>query len=156
MDEVRSLILAYLESHNTVTLGTCHENQPWSATVFYASNELTIYFFSDPKTRHAQNIAVNPRVAATIQEDYHDWRKIKGLQMEGEVFAINSMFEKAKAMTVYARKYPEVIKVFTSPQSGALYKAFLKVQFYSFAPETIYYIDNERSFGKREEYRVGN
>ena len=156
MDDVRSFILAYLESHHTITLATCQENQPWAATVFYASTDLTIYFFSDPKTRHAQNIAANPRVAATIQEDYHDWRKIKGLQMEGEVLPVASVFEKARAMTAYARKYPDVIKVFTNPQSGALYKAFLKVRFYSFSPETIYYIDNERSFGKREEYRVGH
>jgi hypothetical protein len=64
--------------------------------------------------------------------------------------------EKAKAMAVYGRKYPEVIKVFTSPASGGLYRAFLKVQFYRLTPEIVYYIDNERSFGKREEYRVGH
>ena len=38
-------------------------------------------------------------------------------------------------MAVYARKYPEVIKLFTDPTSGVFYKAFLKVKFYCVAPE---------------------
>jgi len=90
----------------------------------------------------------------TIQEDYEDWRKIKGIQLEGTVTLVDSLGEKAKAMAAYARKYPEIIKLFTNPTSGGLYKAFLKVRFYCVVPERIFYIDNEQGFGKREELVV--
>ncbi len=150
-DELKRQILSYMESHNTMTLSTCQEDIPWAATVFYASAGLRLYFFSAPDSRHCENLSANPRVAVTIQEDYRDWRKIKGIQLEGKVVLVDSVVEKGKAMAIYARKYPEVIKVFTEPGSGVLYKAFLKVKFYCVIPEKLFYIDNEQGFGKRQE-----
>ena len=153
-DELKRQILSYMEGHNTMTLGTCQGDVPWAATVFYASDGLRLYFFSAPDSRHCQNLAANPRVAVTIQEDYHDWREIKGIQLEGEVVAVDSVLEKGKAMAVYARKYPEVMKIFTNPASGLFYQAFLKVKFYCVVPERLFYIDNEQGFGKRQELIV--
>ena len=150
-DALKQQVLSYLETHNTMTLGTCSGDVPWAATVFYASDDLHLYFFSVPDSRHCQNLAANPRVAVTVQEDYHDWRKIKGIQLEGTVILVDSMIEKAKAMAIYARKYPEVIKLFTNPASGLFYKAFLKVKFYCVIPEKVFFIDNEQGFGKRQE-----
>lgn len=151
-EELKQQILSYMESHNTMTLGTCSGDVPWAATVFYASDGLRLYFFSSPDSRHCQNLAVNPRVAVTIQEDYRDWRKIKGIQLEGKVVEVDTLWEKGKAMAVYTRKYPEVMKIFTNPASGILFKAFQKVKFYCVVPEKVFYIDNEQfGFGKREE-----
>jgi uncharacterized protein YhbP (UPF0306 family) len=150
-EELKRQILQYLESHNTMTLATCADEVPWAATVFYASDDLSLYFFSAPDSRHCQNLAVNARVAVTIQEDYKDWRQIKGVQLEGEVTLVDSVIEKAKALAVYARKYPDIIKLFTDPSSGAFYKAFLKVKFYRITPEHAFFIDNAQGFGKRRE-----
>jgi uncharacterized protein len=153
-DPLKQQILDYLETHNTMTLATCSGDVPWAATVFYASNDLRLYFFSVPDSRHCQNLAANPRVAVTIQEDYRDWRKIKGIQLEGVVTAVDGLAEKAKAMAVYARKYPEIIKLFTNPASGLFYQAFLKVKFYCIIPEQLFFIDNEQGFGKRQELAI--
>jgi uncharacterized protein len=153
-DELKQQVLKYLETHNTMTLGTCSDDVPWAATVFYASDDFRLYFFSVPDSRHCQNLAANPRVAVTVQEDYHDWQKIKGIQLEGTAILVDSIIEKAKAMTVYARKYPEVIKLFTNPASGLFHKAFLKVKFYCVVPEKLFFIDNEQGFGKRQELAI--
>jgi hypothetical protein len=150
-DLLKQQVLSYLETHNTMTLGTCSGDVPWAATVFYASDDLRLYFFSVPDSRHCQNLAANPRVAVTVQEDYHDWQKIKGIQLEGTAILVDSIAEKAKAMAVYARKYPEVIRLFTNPASGLFYKAFLKVKFYCVVPQKLFFIDNEEGFGKRQE-----
>jgi uncharacterized protein YhbP (UPF0306 family) len=153
-DELKRQILDYMEAHNTMTLATCRGDVPWGATVFYASDGLRLYFFSAPDSRHCQNLAANARVAVTIQEDYRDWRKIKGIQLEGRVAAVDSLIEKGKAMAAYARKYPDVMKIFDNPTSGALYQAFLKVRFYCVAPEKVFFIDNEKGFGKRQEMAI--
>ena len=153
-DELRQQVLNYLETHNTMTLGTCSGDMPWAATVFYASDDLRLYFFSVPDSRHCQNLAANSRVAVTVQEDYHDWQRIKGIQLEGTAVLVDSMIEKAKAMAVYARKYPEVIKLFTNPASGVFHKAFLKVKFYCVVPQKLFFIDNEQGFGKRQELAI--
>jgi len=153
-DELRQQVLNYLETHNTMTLGTCSGDMPWAATVFYASDDLRLYFFSVPDSRHCQNLAANSRVAVTVQEDYHDWQRIKGIQLEGTAVLVDSIIEKAKAMAVYARKYPEVIKLFTNPASGVFHKAFLKVKFYCVVPQKLFFIDNEQGFGKRQELAI--
>jgi uncharacterized protein YhbP (UPF0306 family) len=150
-EELKQQILNYIASHNTMTLSTCAGNVPWAATVFYASDDLKLYFFSVPESRHCQNLAANPHVAVTIQEDYRDWQEIKGIQLEGRVALVEGFTEKAKAMTIYASKYPEIIKLFTNPLSGVLYKAFLKVKFYCVTPEKVFYIDNAQGFGRRRE-----
>jgi uncharacterized protein len=153
-DPLKQQVLSYLETHNTMTLATCSSDVPWAATVFYASNDLRLYFFSVPDSRHCQNLAANPRLAVTIQEDYRDWRKIKGIQLEGTAMQLDGLAEKAKAMAVYARKYPEIIKLFTNPASGLFYQAFLKVKFYCIIPERLFFIDNEQGFGKRQELAI--
>ena len=134
-----------------MTLATSAGDLPWAATVFYASDGLRLYFFSAPESRHCQNLAANGRVAVTVQEDYQDWRKIKGIQLEGRAELVDGVVEKAKAMTIYALKYPEVIKLFTDPTSGVFHKAFLKVKFYCVVPEKLFFIDNAQGFGKRQE-----
>jgi len=153
-DVLKQQVLDYLASHNTMTLATCAGEMPWAATVFYASDDLKLYFFSSPESRHCQNLTANSRVAVTIQEDYKDWRLIKGIQLEGNVALVDSVIEKAKAIAVYARKYPAVIKLFTNPTSGVYHKAFLKVKFYCVIPERLFYIDNAQGFGKRQEMPI--
>jgi uncharacterized protein YhbP (UPF0306 family) len=150
-EELKRQILQYLQAHNTMTLATCAANVPWAATVFYASEELNLYFFSAPDSRHCTDLAVNAKVAVTVQEDYRDWREIKGIQLEGNVALVDSVLEKAKALAVYARKYPDVIKLFMDPASGVFHRAFLKVKFYRVTPERVFFIDNAQGFGKRQE-----
>ena len=79
-----------------MTLATCAGDAPWAATVFYASDDLQLYFFPHPIRAHCQNLALNSKVAVTIQEDYHDWREIKGIQLEGQVALVDGVLKKPR------------------------------------------------------------
>jgi nitroimidazol reductase NimA-like FMN-containing flavoprotein (pyridoxamine 5'-phosphate oxidase superfamily) len=59
-EQLRQQILDYLQSHNTMTLATSAGDLPWAATVFYASDDLQLYFFSSPEARHSINLSTNP------------------------------------------------------------------------------------------------
>ena len=62
---------------------------------------------------------------------------------------VDGVIEKAKAMAVYAIKYPDVIKLFNDPWRGVFHKAFRKVKCFCVVPEKRFLIDNEQGVGKR-------
>ena len=68
-----------------------------------------------------------------------------------ETFVREVIWPTLRSGAVYARKYSDVIRLFTDPSSGVFHKAFLKVKFYRLRPENIFYIDNSQGFGQRLE-----
>jgi uncharacterized protein len=145
----RDRILAYLAAHNTLTLATEREGKPWANALFYANDDFTLYFVSDPKTRHADHLKNNPRVAATIQDDQRDWRAIQGVQIEGRCSEITNPIESARALTVYAGKFPFIADLLRAPKE--LGSAMAKARFHKITPTWIRLIDNARGFGFKEE-----
>src|SRR3990170_3381121 len=110
--ELRRSILEYLATHNVMTIASCDKNVPWAAAVFYASDELELYFFSNPKSRHGANMAANAVVSAAIHEDYSDWRAIRGIQLEGRAERLRSVKLQARFWEVYLKKFPFVKQFF--------------------------------------------
>ncbi len=145
-------VLDYLRGHNVMTLATSGPGGIWAAAVFYVNDDLELYFLSAPASRHGINIAANPRVAATIQEDYRDWREIKGIQLEGTVRKLEG-FEQAAALTRYGAKFPLVANLAQAPREIAT--AFSKIGWYQVTPESLYFIDNSRGFGHRDPVPCG-
>jgi hypothetical protein len=152
--ELRRRSLDYLTAHHTVSLATQGPQGLWAATVFYASLDFALYFLSEPKTRHAQNVAANPAIAATVNEDYSDWQAIKGLQMEATCEEVRGVRETASGLAAYVKKYPFVAQ-FLSP--GQLLKGMqiagksLDVRLYRVRPSRLFFLDNARGFSNREE-----
>lgn len=143
--EIRDRIQAYLASHNTFTLATESDGKPSACSLFYVNDDLTLYFVSDPKTHHAENIAQQPQVSATIHEDYRDWRVIQGIQLEGECALVTNLLEDTKALALYAKKFPFV---------AGLGAAMSKVKFYKIIPRWFRFVDNTRGFGFKEEIEL--
>jgi uncharacterized protein YhbP (UPF0306 family) len=145
---LRQRVQAYLAAHHVVTLATGGEEGPWAAAVFYAHEAWALYFLSAPTSRHSRNIAHSPRVSATIQEDYSDWREIKGVQLEGIATRLSGD-EEERARGLYAAKFPLLRDTADAP--GAIAAALNKVRWYRLAPQRAYFIDNSVAFGHREE-----
>ena len=140
--------LDYLGAHHVMTLASHGRDGPWAAAVFYVSDGVTLYFLSSPSSRHCRNIAENPQVAVTIQEDYADWPQIKGIQAEGVVREISGEDE-TRARSLYGARFPLVGRLAQAP--AAIVKALAKVRWYRFEPRRMVFIDNAAGFGHRDE-----
>ncbi|RII28838.1 MAG: pyridoxamine 5'-phosphate oxidase [Geobacter sp.] len=138
----------YLRNHNVATLATGSGNDIWASAVFYVNDGYTLYFLSSPESRHCLNLAQNPYVALTIQEDYSDWTDIKGVQMEGTVSEISGE-EEEKARRLYGEKFPVVGMLAQAP--AAIVMALTKVRWYSIVPRNLYFIDNSVGLGHRDK-----
>lgn len=140
------LALEYIKNHNVLCLATSQNNQSWVAPVFYALHDGAFVFLSAPHTRHCQAIKSNPAVAASIQEDYRHWEDIKGVQLEGVVRAVDGE-EKAELIRSYAHKFP----VTGADAPPAIAKALDKISWFSLLPELLFFIDNSKGLGHRDE-----
>lgn len=145
---LRTRVQDYLHSHQVASLATCCDVDLWAAAVFYVSDGYIIYFLSSPTSRHSQNLAQNPRVALTIQEDYSDWLDIKGIQIEGVAKEISGA-EEDMARRLYGKKFPVIGKMAQAP--AVIVKALAKVRWYKVVPQRIYFIDNAVGLGHRDE-----
>jgi uncharacterized protein YhbP (UPF0306 family) len=83
-EELRQQVLDYLKNHNTMTLARAAATRHGGHGVLRQRRLETVFFFL-AESRHCQNFATNARVAVTVQEDYKDWRVIKGIQLEAEL-----------------------------------------------------------------------
>ena len=145
----------FLNEISTLTLATSDGEEPWAATVFFAAdNTFNIYFVSDHRTRHGRDIATNTAVAATINPDCDNWHDVAGLQVRGSVSIVDGI-ERAKALAVYLKKFPQIDALFARPngEHEETIAARLKAaNFYKITPAMIRVIDNEQGFGHREEF----
>jgi len=141
-------VIDYLHTHTVLTLATSGPEGVWAAAVFYVNSDFTCYFLSAPASRHSRNIAANPRVAGTIQENYTDWPDIKGIQFEGECTRLEGD-EQAAAIKLYGTKFPIIRQIDQAPPE--IVRAMSKVGWYKIVPTRLYFIDNSQGFGHRDE-----
>jgi uncharacterized protein YhbP (UPF0306 family) len=135
--------LRYLQTHHVLTLATTGPAGVWAAAVFYVNDGFDLYFLSAGHTRHARNMAETPSVAGTIQEDYDDWAAIKGIQLEGRVYALaGSAATQARAF--YEQRFP-----FIATAPPRIREALASVTWYRLVPARLYFIDNGVAFGHR-------
>jgi len=132
-------------AHHVMTLATNGPLGLWAAAVFYAHDGFRFVFLSAGHTRHARNMAASPQVAATIQEDYADWAAIKGIQLEGTVRPLAGQ-ERDMVIALYAKKF----SFLTQPVS-VVEAALARVNWYCLSPSRLYFVDNGRGFGHRDE-----
>jgi uncharacterized protein len=151
--DLRSLALQYLAEHHVVSLATNGPEGLWATSVFYAADGFTLYYLSEPHTRHARNVAATPTISATVNEDYDDWRKIKGIQMAAESFEVTDKRQLASGLEIYLKRFP-FVRGFLSPgqllQGMKVAGRLLDTRLYVVRPSLLYYLDNERGFSNRQ------
>jgi uncharacterized protein YhbP (UPF0306 family) len=158
---LRTEIALYLDSHNSMSVATSQLDRPWSAAVYYVHDtQFNLYFLSEDKSRHSRNISANCKVAVTINEDPDDWRKIRGLQMEGQASKITSTLEKVRVMGLYVKKFPFVKSFLKSPVKSMIHFVIggkaVSFSVYKITPDKILFLDNSKGFSKRNELVIAH
>lgn len=158
-EAVKDRLRAFLAAHNTMTLATAGpDGAPQAAAVFYAADEaLNLYFLSSPSSRHSQNLAQQPRVAATVHADGQAWQSIQGLQIEGSARQVDGPQVLVHAVQVYGRRFEFLKGLLSVDGVGgpvALRGPVASSRFYVLRPTWIRLIDNTQGFGHKEEMVV--
>ncbi|MFQ5857262.1 MAG: pyridoxamine 5'-phosphate oxidase family protein [Anaerolineae bacterium] len=151
-ETLRQQVLSYLRDHNVMTLATVGPDGPWAAGLFYVNDGFDLYWLSDPDTRHSQDIAHNPQAAVAIHENYQDWRIIQGIQMEGTAELVGTLVQAVRPMRLYVGKYPFLGDLRNPPP--ALAKALATTRVYRLTPTRVYFIDNTKGLGHRDEVEL--
>lgn len=143
----RDRVERILTDRSTLSLATAGlQGEPHLADLFFSSDpSLKSYFVSNPDSRHAQDLALDPRASISVHVDTWDWREIAGLQMEGSVEMLEQADRRERAWALYKAKFPSV---------EDFADEIARSRWYCFTPRWIRIIDNRLGFGHREEYRV--
>ena len=144
--QVCACAIEYLNRHSVLCLASTRDNQPWVAPVFYAVWQNSLLFLSAPHTRHCKNLELNPLASGSIQEDYANWKNIKGIQLEGRVERIAEHYRRS-AIDCYVGKFP----VTGTDAPVEIANALDKVSWYQLVPSRMYLIDNSKGLGNRDE-----
>jgi len=133
----------FLAAHDTLTLATTGPDGPAAAALFYAllREGRRLLFVSDPASRHARHLAIDPRCAVTVHADGQPWRGIRGAQLRGT------------AAPAPRRDWPRYLTRFpmaaTVPE---LATALRRTRLYRLEVSWARLIDNRQGFGHRDEW----
>lgn len=124
---------------------TNHNRAHINTAYFSFSQELELYFLSDPSSLHCRNLSANPSMAMTIFNSSQNWIDPGlGLQLFGSCKETKG-HHTVKAETMYVKRFPAYRKwkagFIKDGQRGSLW-----YRFYRFIPRVIKILD-EREFG---------
>lgn len=142
--EIREAISNYLRTHRKMTLATVTlDGRPLAHTVEFVSDGLVIYFATKKTTRKAQNVMKNSSVSLAVDEDYDDWMKIQGVQLEGRATILSEEKDIKYAMDLFLKKFPFVSEFEPDPDM-----VFVKIE-----PVAGFFLDNTKGFAHRDEIK---
>ncbi len=150
--ELKDAILDELQQHTVLTLATAGQAGPHAVSLMYAHKSFDMYWLSDPKTNHSEQLAHNPSAAVTITTQQKDFQKISGLQIEGNAYRITEPDEEAVGFDLLVARYP-FLKQFAA---GKLARHLGLAAVYLFRSTKHTLIDNSRGFGFKQALEPGD
>ena len=145
MDEnLLETIKTILANGKDMTIATVREDGfPQTTTVSYVSDGTTIYFGCDPNSQKARNIKQNAKVSLTVDLDYTDWNRIKGLSMGATAEQVTDADEMELMADLMLKKFPQVAE-FVSDKLDEL--AVFRI-----TPKVVSVLDYSKGFGHTDQ-----
>lgn len=108
-DKAERFILHLLAHHNICTIATVRgDGYPQATTVAYVNDGFEIYFVAGRESQKVANIRKNNKVSLTVDHDYQNWNKIKGLSLGGIADVIVDPEQREKVFDLFTAKFPQV------------------------------------------------
>jgi uncharacterized protein YhbP (UPF0306 family) len=127
-------VLEFLTQNTTLTLATASPNGvPRATTLRYVSDGINIYIWTRSQSWTARQIEQNPLVSFAITEES------AGLQGSGEARVVLSGDEMAKAVELFADKFPTALGAST-----------MNISFFRIAPLDVKLVDESYAGGRGE------
>ncbi len=151
MPDQKQVLLRYLQSKRLMQLATANKN-PWICTIYYTiDEEFNIYFLSNQKTKHCQDILKNPNVACAITDSHQKVLDDKiGVQIEGTAIQVQDQKEIKKAVNLWNQANPGVAKILSF---SAIFLKLRKERVFKVQPTKIKFF-NEALFGAKESKTI--
>lgn len=126
--KMKEFILDIMKSHNILTLATIRaDGYPQATTVTFVNDGLTMYFVTAPDGQKVKNIKKSNKVSLTIDKDYEDWNKIKGLSMAATAEVVTNPDDIKKVMGLLVKKFPALAQMSVPADQMAVVKITPKV-----------------------------
>ena len=144
-------VLSFLEQHDAMTVAVADAaGAPWAAPVFYVNDGFRLFWLTSPKGRLGASLGSNPRAAISILSRDGDWRRLRGVQMEGEVRQIDTWTDYIRCARRFLRKFPGLAaSVMALPGGGRMRRKAGHLRFYVLEGNTCWYTDHSGGFGNR-------
>ncbi len=135
----------WLDQQNVMTLATTGPDGPWAAAVYFARDDRRLVFLSSARSRHAVDLSLDPRCAATVNGDAPDWSSIRGVQIAGRARQLDRD-EADVARAAWFVRFADMMRA-ADPVLGA---ALERIDWFELVPERLLFIDNSKGLGYRE------
>lgn len=149
-DDLAERIAALLDAHHVMSLATLGRDGPHAANLFYARDGFTLFWVSDPTSRHSIELEADATVAATIARDYADYAMIRGLQVSGRARRLVDDAERARARKILEARYPFLERLL----DAEVRDSYARAQIYRLDVVRFVLIDNTRGFGHKDVLEV--
>jgi uncharacterized protein YhbP (UPF0306 family) len=145
--------LVFLKEHHVMSLGLTDVKAPHCCSLMYAHRGFTLYWLSDPQTRHSTIIDDREgEVPAmiTVAPDCSHYKDVRGLQLTGHAIRVRNFKEISVALIMLQRRYSLPVEM--GRQASALASAMLKARVYRFTSQKAVFIDNAAGFGAKSQF----
>lgn len=105
-EQIERTIRDYIPQIIHMSIASVKDNRPWVCEVHFSfDDELNLYFASSTTTRHAQEFMENPRIAGNIVTQHHKDQKVRCVDFEGTVEALDAEAAEQTAYPAYVARY---------------------------------------------------
>lgn len=145
-------IFEVLEDNTLLTLATVNKDgTPHVNTAYFTFDQnINLYIWTEPSTKHSHNVEKNPSVAVTIFDSREPWGKPhKGLQVFGVCKQLDAK-EQEYAFVLYLKRFPKLQEL--AETSDDITNKFVS-RFYKIRVDIIKLID-ERRYGVETHFVI--
>ncbi|WP_326557036.1 pyridoxamine 5'-phosphate oxidase family protein [Micromonospora sp. NBC_01796] len=144
--DVRVAVEEILAEARLITLATAGPRGPHASPVFFAADDLTLYFVGERTTRHTGGLATDDRISgAVFVEPPVYGEQLRGVQLHGSAAEVRPE-HRSTALSIYRRRFTDFAPTREAQQTFLLGEG--RAGLYRFVVDDLTLLDEPR-FGRR-------